>query len=95
MTNEASPYIESCSFCGNGLLRFRRCLTCDDVVAVCDECELMWQDIAALSQDPNSSADSAYPQCPACGEERAEFDPVALIELEEKKLDRFCAGESV
>lgn len=95
MSNEERPYIESCGFCGDGLLRFHRCTSCDQIVALCDECELMWQDIAALSEDPALPSDTAFPQCPACGYEDAEFAKVTMGEIEEQKLDQFSAGESV
>ena len=95
MSREVNPYIETCSFCGNGLLRFRRCQTCDSIVALCDECELMWSDIEGVFQDSNLSSDSLWPQCPSCGEPNAEFSRVSNVELEELKLDRFSAGESV
>ncbi len=95
MTNEERPFIDSCSFCGDGLLRFRRCATCDDIVALCDECELMWFDIEALSEDANLSSDTSFPQCPSCGPEQGEFDYVTTQALEDQKLDRFSAGESV
>ena len=95
MSGEVKPYIESCSFCGDGLLRFYRCEVCDDIVALCDECELMWRDIAMLSDDPNLSSDTSFPQCPSCGEPQAEFSLVTSEELEERKLDQYSAGESV
>ena len=95
MPEEERPYIESCAFCGDGLLRFYRCLTCDEIVALCDECELMWQDIESLSQDPNISADTSYPQCPWCGEMDAEFENVTMLELEDEDLRQFSTGESI
>ena len=95
MTTEERPYIESCGFCGDGLLRFYRCETCDDVVVLCDECELMWIDIEGLAADQNLPSDTSFPQCPSCGEIEAEFKKVSMQELEELKLDQFSAGESV
>ena len=95
MTKELRPYIEACSFCGNGLLRFRRCMNCNEVVALCDECELMWSDVEGVADDPNLSSESTWPTCPSCGIAATEFDNVTLPELEERQLDRFSAGESV
>ena len=77
------------------MIRFYRCETCDKIVALCDECELMWEDIPAVSDDPNLSPDSAYPNCPACGQQEAEFVSVTMLEVEENDLDKFSAGESV
>ena len=95
MSDEVRPYIESCTFCGNGLLRFRRCTNCDEIVALCDECELMWRDIDQLSHNSNLPSDTSWPQCPSCGEVEAEFVHVTPEELAERKLDQFSAGESV
>ena len=95
MSNEERPYIERCGFCGDGLLRFHRCSTCDEIIALCDECGLMWEDIEALSSDPNLPSDSSSPMCPSCGEREAEFGRVTVEEIDEKHLDRFSAGESV
>ncbi len=95
MTNESRPYIETCTFCGNGLLRFYRCSNCDEIVAVCDECELMWCDIEGVYRDPNLSSDSSWPQCPSCGMPEAEYEKVTARELEERDLHKFSSGESV
>lgn len=95
MSNDERPFIESCGFCANGLLRFLRCSTCDEIVAFCDECELMWKDVGEVSEDPNLPSDSNFPTCPACGELRAEFQQPSPEEIEEMNLDRFSAGNSV
>ena len=92
---EESHYIGCCSFCGDGLLRFQRCQVCDQIVAKCDECEFMWEDIASLSDDSNSSSDSKYPRCPFCGERKSEFSNVTIEELEENGLAEYSSGETV
>ena len=95
MSNEERPFIGSCSFCGDGLIRFYRCTTCDEVVALCDECELMWVDIESLAEDQNLSSDTSFPQSPSCGQADATFENATTQELEDLKLDKFSAGESV
>ena len=95
MTADERPYIESCSFCGDGLIRFYRCQSCDAIVALCDECELMWQDIETLSVDPNLPADTTFPCCPACGSDSTEWTQPTPAEIEEQDLRRFCLGDSI
>ena len=95
MSGAERPYIGSCAFCGDGLLRFQRCLNCAEIVAMCDECELMWRDIPGLSEDANLSSDTSYPQCPACGARTSEYAHVTIEELEESELGEYAAGESL
>ncbi len=95
MHKEERPYITSCSFCHDGLLRFSRCSNCDEIVAVCDECELMWENIEQLSHDPNCASDSNYPQCPSCGERHARWTTPSIEEIEENGLAEYFEGESV
>ena len=95
MSVEERPYICECSFCGNGLLRFLRCKCCQDVVALCDECELMWDDVVAVSEDANLSSGSSYPTCPYCGETKAEFQWLSLQDVRESGLEGYVGGESV
>lgn len=95
MSSEERPFICSCSFCGDGLLRMLECSTCDSTVALCDECELMWADIPAVSDDSNLSSDSSYPRCPSCGDSDAEFRQLSLDDVREAKLEQFTDGESV
>ncbi len=95
MHKEERPYITSCSFCGDGLARFSRCSNCDEIVAVCDECELMWENIEQLSHDPNCASDSNYPQCPSCGERQARWTTPSMEEIEENGLAEYFEGESV
>jgi hypothetical protein len=94
MSESERPYICECGFCGDGLIRFFRCSECDHVVGLCDECELMWEDIERLSHDPNLSADSSFPVCPSCGYPRAKWSRPTVEELEELDLDEFISGES-
>ena len=49
MSTDEIPYICECGFCEEGLLRFRSCPECEAICAVCDECELVWEDIAEVS----------------------------------------------
>ena len=58
------PHIARCGFCEQGLLRFMRCHSCTTVVAVCDECELVWLDIAAVKDDPEDAVLVSVPQMP-------------------------------
>jgi hypothetical protein len=95
MNREKFPYITECGFCENGLLRFMRCVQCEAVSAVCDECELIWSDVEAVSADPSCPSSSAYPACPVCGARDAAWTKLEQQEAEEANLGPFIAGESV
>ncbi|MFO0911731.1 MAG: hypothetical protein U0795_02135 [Pirellulales bacterium] len=66
MNRSAAPYLGSCHFCGQGLLRFWQCGQCGTVLAMCDECELIWRDLTQVSREPATKADGVYPMCPVC-----------------------------
>ena len=95
MSAEGGPYITHCSFCGEGLLRFLRCSDCQEIVALCDECQLMWEDVERVIQDANCSSDSAFPRCPSCGARDAVWSETQIEELEELGLDQFVLDESL
>lgn len=95
MSAEERPFIGSCGFCSDGLLRFLQCDTCENVVALCDECELMWSDIPGVSDDANLSSDTSYPNCPSCGDIDAEFNFLSMDEVKDEKLEQFVENESV
>lgn len=95
MSDRERPFIGSCGFCGDGLLRFVQCETCDEVVALCDECELMWSDIPGLADDANLSSDSSFPRCPHCGDKEAEFQWLTGEEVKLHSLEAFAEGDSV
>ena len=95
MSSVVNPYITNCSFCNDGRLRFQRCSSCDTIVALCDECRLMWEDIEQVNHDPNGASDSTYPQCPSCGDKQAAWATVPIEEIDESNLRRFCAGDSI
>ncbi|MFT4547472.1 MAG: hypothetical protein ACI8XO_000940 [Verrucomicrobiales bacterium] len=52
-------YICECRVCGNGLVRFWNFR--GEVVGLCDECELVWGAVAALSKKPTTKADGSFP----------------------------------
>lgn len=56
--NTARPFIGKCAFCGDGMLRF----WCIDrkLVALCDECELQWDNVRAVAEVPESSATGTF-----------------------------------
>lgn len=88
------PYIASCRFCEQGRLRFARCQACGAVVAMCDECELVWKEIAAVRDDPTTPADGAFPACPLCDWPQAGWDLLTLDDVEQSALAEFVAGQS-
>jgi hypothetical protein len=95
MSEDKTPYVAHCGFCEQGLLRFRECPACYTVCVICDECELIWEDIAAVSEDPNTESGGAFPQCPSCGSANEMWNQVALEDLQRVGLERFMNDESV
>ena len=92
-TNQA-PYVARCSFCDQGLLRLIQCPLCETVVAVCDECELVWRDVAAVSADPRLSSSSAFPGCPECRTKIAEWTRLTRDEIDQVGLGVYVRGAS-
>ena len=88
------PYICQCGFCEQGLLRPMRCKSCQAIVAICDECELTWQDMEAVSRDPATASSSSFPACPACGKERSIWLRLTREQTSGTHVEPFVAGES-
>ena len=85
------PYLRSCPFCGDGLLRLYRCGRCNAVVAICDECELIWRDVAAASRRAKPKSDAAFPACPACDTKRVKWFRLNKAEIHEAGLETHLA----
>ena len=88
-----SPYVASCRFCEQGLLRLTRCDSCKSIVAMCDECELIWNDVAAVREHTGLEASSSFPHCATCNED-VRWTRLSLEEVKEAGLKRFVIGES-
>ncbi len=95
MTQQESPYIAQCSFCREGLLRFMRCRQCDAVVAICDQCELIWRNIAAVHTNTRCPSSGSFPACPVCGTVDAGWSRLNRHNVIEASLSQYIAGESV
>lgn len=91
MPEQEQPYLRSCPFCGDGLLRLYRCGRCGTVVAMCDECELLWRDVAELSRSAKPKSDAAFPACPACRARRAKWFRLSRDEIREADLAEHLA----
>lgn len=52
-------FIAQCGFCGDGLLRFWK--HGQKLVALCDECELVWDDVPAVAADQSIDATGSFP----------------------------------
>ncbi|MGI9243909.1 MAG: hypothetical protein ACR2RV_24140 [Verrucomicrobiales bacterium] len=85
-------YICECRVCGNGLVRFWKFR--DGVVGLCDECELMWNDVAALSSKPGHRADGSFPAGPGRDGGEAEWKPATRRDVERAELDGSIEGYS-
>lgn len=89
------PYVVHCGFCEQGLLRFARCESCGGIVALCDECELIWSDIAAVHSAPSLPASGAFPRCPLCQEKTATWTRLSHDDVRRAELEDYIAGESI
>ncbi len=90
---DESPYISQCTRCGNGLLRIYQCDLCETVAAMCDECELIWSDIAEVAKDPEIESSGMFPECPSC-EQVADWTRLESDDATEAGLDEYIAGTS-
>ena len=91
MPDQDLPYVRSCPVCGDGLLRLYRCGRCDAVVAMCDECELIWRDVAEVRRTAMPKSDAAFPACPACEAKRVKWFRLRLEEIRDAGLERYLA----
>lgn len=83
------PYICMCKYCvGNGWVRFWICSSCSKFIAICDECESVWLDIPALSQNNQLDAQGSRDIC-----NNGHFATVE--EVEEAILGKYILGCSI
>ncbi len=94
MSKSKKTYIAHCGFCGDGLLRLMCCDHCNSIMAVCDECELMWSQIAEVWEDPRCAASGTFPACPECGTSNATWTPLTDDEIVDNELAEFVVGRS-
>jgi hypothetical protein len=95
MADRESPYVNRCAFCEEGLLRLHRCAGCGTIAAICDECELMWSDVPAVSQDASAPADGTFPSCQKCELDKVTWSRLDPDEIKQAQLDDCIAGRSV
>ena len=94
MSEQPLPYLRSCPVCGDGQLQLYRCGRCDAVVAICDECELIWRDAAEASRAAKPKSDAAFPACPACGAQRVKWFRLDRDEIRDAGLEaRLAEGK--
>jgi hypothetical protein len=94
MNRKKIPYVARCAFCEQGLLRLLQCQNCQAVAAICDECELVWDDVAAVSADPQTRSAAAFPRCPACRTKDATWSRLNKTQIKRAGLNSYLAGES-
>ena len=87
MNHDSQNPIGRCGFCEQGHLHLYRCPRCSAVVAICDECELIWDDVTAVHADPSTASDSAFPQCPRCHARNEFWQPLTRPEIERGNLN--------
>jgi hypothetical protein len=73
MRPEDVSQLVNCGFCDQGKLRLMRCHECEAIVAVCDECDLLWTDLDAVHNRPETPSQASHPECPSCDTEHSEW----------------------
>jgi len=61
-----SAFVARCGWCEQGLVRLYRCNACEEVSAICDECERIWRDPSTIHSDPRAKSNGSHPNCPHC-----------------------------
>ena len=82
------PYVRTCGFCDNGLLRFWMSAGEKRMVALCDECELYWDDVQAVYDDEFTPSSGAFPAL------KGEWRAATREDVREGGLDNYVRGES-
>ena len=82
------PYVRTCGFCEDGLLRFWISSNEKRIVALCDECELYWNDILAVYDDEFTPSSGAFPAL------KGEWRAGTRDDVKENGLDDYVRGES-
>lgn len=85
-------YICGCAVCGNGLVRFW--MYREAIVGLCDECELVWDDLARLQKQPKSRPAGSFPTGPDRDGGEADWKPARRWEVEKCGLEGLVAGYS-
>lgn len=86
------PYVIACSFCDQGKLRIWK--ACEKPVALCDECELYWEDIAAVFLDPQIAPTGSYPDGPCGADSPKDWSQASPEDIHSLGLSRFVISES-
>jgi hypothetical protein len=60
---------------------------------MCDECELIWTNLAEIFSNPRTPADAAFPACPACKHEQAAWTTLSAEEIQEAGLGGYLGGK--
>ncbi len=71
-----------------------RCRECDGVIAVCDQCELLWRNISAVHSNPRCPSSGTFPTCPACNTPDARWIRMTRHQVIEASLSQYVGGES-
>ena len=71
------------------------CENCQHVSAVCDECELIWQDVPLVNKNPETSASSSFPECPQCKQKADHWQKLDRDHARRAGLLEYVLGESI
>ena len=88
----AEPYIGTCEFCDQGKLRIW--FAKKEAVALCDECELFWENISEVVDNPQTEPQGTYPEGPCGAEDVDDWAAASREEIEELGFSKYIIGES-
>lgn len=92
MSDNSLPYISSCEFCEQGLVRIASCHNCEDLVAICDECEAVWASPQAIADDAGAPTNAQHPDCPHCDRDGTPWRFLTRVDLEQMGLADLTSG---
>ncbi|MEM9478551.1 MAG: hypothetical protein AAGA58_02695 [Verrucomicrobiota bacterium] len=89
----AEPFIGTCAFCEQGKLRLW--VAGRKPVALCDECELFWEDIPGVFADPQIPSSGSFPEGSDGADSPQDWRAAAQDEIDGLELSQFVIGQSV
>ena len=85
-------YVCECGVCGNGLVRYWMYRGC--VVGMCDDCELVWSDLAALAKKNTTKAEGSFPGGPDEKGKEGDWKLATHRDVDRADFDGTVAGYS-
>ena len=58
------PFVGTCAFCRDGILRYWTCSCCSELSVRCNVCGSLWKE--SLAAQTGKQASGKFPECPKC-----------------------------